>query len=352
MKFSQYVVLKEADLASEIDGIFKQTAADIDAMFDQLYQGTAAMVRNAQGQSGGGAALPTQFLSGTLNDLKAIAGIVKSAAQAKRSESSPEINSDPRLPKSENVMVDIHLKDVWEAVSAVQGLGKTGASATGKPVYDFKSTINNVKNMVMQRMEQLRGSVLKAMGMVTDIHGQVGSINKGFGKLNKGITGISKGIEGLPAAMQQRQANPLLSADQVDTADYMVKQLYSIPDELGYAGQVFLVPDKKGARGEKIDVQDELEQGQVINAAKKGGRIMKVKYTVPGQNKAIDTGIQLDLGKEDSTAISNVKQYIIQAMQKQKPQKFSKTPPTNSGDFKQQQIPGMETPPGSTYGVQ
>lgn len=331
MKFNQFVLLKENDIAAEIEDIFQQTSQDIERMFADLYKGTANMVRNAQGTNGGGAALPTQFLTGILNDLKQIAGKVKDAAKAKESEPS---HNDPRIAKSENVVIDAYINDIWESVSdVVNGLGSKGQSAEGKNIYDFQSALNNVKQKVMERMGQLRAAVLKAMGVVTDIHGSVGKINKGFGKLNKSIAG-------LPDALQARQANPRLSAEQIPSADHMVKSLYGMKGRLGFPGEIFLVPDKAGARGVKIDVDDELQQNQVIKAAQANGRLMKVKYTLDGNNKAVDTGLTLDLGSDDDNSLQKINNHMTNIM-KNLPSPSSKSiKPSNKGPLSQGKIPG------------
>jgi hypothetical protein len=165
MKFHQYLSIKENNISAEIEDIFQKTITDIDTLFGQLYKGTEAMVKNGEK-----AKLPEELQKSIIDDLRKIAMKIKGGGNVP----AANVRTDPRM---ENVMVDAYVKDIIENISAVSGLGKTGTSNTGKPVYDFKSTLNNVKNMVIDRMNQLKGSVLKAMGMVGDMSKQVGDIH-------------------------------------------------------------------------------------------------------------------------------------------------------------------------------
>ena len=167
MRFSNYVQIKEANTSQEVETIFQKTTQDIDALFDQLYKGTELMVRNSEK-----AKLPEGLKKSIIDDLRKIAQKVQGT--------NPNSRLDPR---AEHVTIDLCVQNIVENISAVSGVGKTGVNDSGKPIYDFKSTLTNVKNLIMDRMNQLKGAVLKSMGIIGDIHSRVNDIHGNIGNI-------------------------------------------------------------------------------------------------------------------------------------------------------------------------
>lgn len=205
MKFHQYIALKEADQSQEIDAIFNQASADIKGLFDQLYKGTADMIKNY-----GRASLPEGLQKQILQDLARIAQKVKNANTQSNNMTDPR-GPGQELPKSENITIDTFIKNIAENVeyvlqeaeaagspSIVQNLGSHGVGVGGKKAYDFKSVLNNTYRLVMDRMAQLKDAVLKHLGIIRDTHSKVLGLRNTTGNIRNRLGDLSDVLSNPP----------------------------------------------------------------------------------------------------------------------------------------------------------
>jgi hypothetical protein len=177
MKFREFITLeavKSAERTAEIDTIFNQASAEIDNLFDQLYKGTSNMVKSYEK-----AGLPEEIKKSVLKDLGQIARKIQ--GNRKVAESIEEIS-----------------KAINEAQSIVQDLGSHGTGLTGKKAYDYKTTLTNVKRMVMEKMAQLKDAVLRHIGVIHNTHSKVLGIRNVAGNIRNKVGDIHSKLTNQP----------------------------------------------------------------------------------------------------------------------------------------------------------
>lgn len=196
MKFNQYVSLREAEETQEIDAIFTQAQKEIGSLFQQLYKGTADMVRSYER-----AGLPENLQKSIFQHLQQIAGLVKGKAETEKM-------LDPRF-KGPNPLSGVHqqkpigdvtintfAKSIMEMISEaapLPGMSSYGTGPQGKPAYDFKTFIELTYREVMKRMATLKDAVFKHMGIIRDTHSKVLGLRNTAGNIRNRVADLQAG---------------------------------------------------------------------------------------------------------------------------------------------------------------
>lgn len=205
MKFQNYVEVKKESEYQDIDATFKQAENDINTWFDQLYKGIANTIMNRNKSPE-----IQDYKNKIYKALKQVAYMVK--------------DENPSAMAS----VESKIGSIGNLINEVEGIGRSpslGMGLSGKPVKSLKAVLDDMKGLIMKRMEGLRGSVLKHLGMIGGIQKDVQHIKSRMGSSPISPEEQSKAydsIEALASGYKQNIPLKLIASDgrEIDINPY------------------------------------------------------------------------------------------------------------------------------------